>query len=123
MATRDFDPQRSAALANTEPLSFTLFGREWACQPALTPDAVDIVEKVRASTDTEDILYAGLMFVGAVVADQQGWQVALRGAVIDADTLLDLITWLAGEYAGRYRPAPDQSDVRAVIDRLGGVVG
>jgi hypothetical protein len=103
MASKDFDGQRSAALATMEPISFTLFGREWVCQPMLPPASVMYVQAITQATSTFDILLGGLSFVGSVVNDTLQWDAAMRGAVIDGDTLLDLIVWLQGQYNDRYQ--------------------
>jgi hypothetical protein len=102
MASKDFDAQRTDALAHLEPIDFGLFGRRWACEPMLPPNALAWIDKVRTGSNETEVLHAGLMFVGAVVTEHDAWDVALRGAVIDGDTLLDLITWLGQEYAKRY---------------------
>lgn len=131
MTTRDFDAQRTAALAALEPIAFTLFGREWVCQPMPTPAALMHVQAITETSNTQQTLYAGLSFVGACVEDADAWDAALKGAVIDGDTLLDLITWLAGEYQARYSeagptitpPTVDQSQVLDFIAKAGGRVG
>jgi hypothetical protein len=105
--SRDFDTQRVAALAQLDPIEFVLFGREWVCHPMLTPDALGWVDKVRSEETEAAVLAAGLGFVGACVTDTEGWETALRGAVVDGDTLLDLSVWLADTYRKRYPDPPD----------------
>lgn len=105
MPTRDFPGRQQ--LNDPDPVAFTVAGREFRCRPSPTPDAVvaltDAFTRLGANPDPLAAGVAALVFVESCVDDGEAWMGLLASGVVDAETAVDVATWLAVEYANRSR--------------------
>lgn len=107
MPARDFDAARAERQRDRDPIKFRLGGVEFECI-ARVPlgEAFDLMDAPEPTP--ENLAQSARViarFVERLVVDrqQEEWRDLLRRRddPIDEVTLIDLGTWLAGEYAGR----------------------
>jgi hypothetical protein len=119
MPTRDFDTGRPPPAQEVDPVVFTMFGRDWRCAPMPPADALAVGQQLPAMPEDDSeaawedaarvYLTRALAFIGLVVVDRDGWTDALSGSQLDGDTILDLFTWLADQYAERVQQVVAQA--------------
>lgn len=119
MTFRDFDAARAERARAIMPIRFRLGGQEFTLAPR--PSLFDAFALAAAPDPDEDVVscsQAIAQFIDRLCIDRRNrrrWNRLLRRRrdAVDAETLVELGAWLAGEYAGRPTvPSGDSSPGR-----------
>lgn len=123
MPSAEFDSARNARLVSQEgldPIEFILFGEVWRCVPFPPPVALTRLDHLTVADQAA--ASAVLLFLADVIVPdrQPQWAGALAANPVDVGTLIDVATWVLGEYQTRIHTHTTTPPQNAVED-LGGL--
>jgi hypothetical protein len=108
---RDFG---SPVLSSDEPLTFTLYGEVFRCQPALQGRVLIEFIAQSSADDPASGARAVLQFFNAAIvdADHDRFKTMTESSehIVTMDTLTEIMDWLVEQYTGRptEQPSPSQ---------------